>query len=308
MSGDERVDAGRLAGGDVRGQRYPVGRPIEVAGGLRARSARGDIGRTWWSRRFLSVLESITVGGRLARGRNYARRGQVLDLHVNSGAVTARVQGSVPEPYRVRVGVATLPAQTWVAVEQALAASARYSALLLSGTMPPDIEDLFAKAGTSLFPAEPSELAMRCDCPDQQVPCKHLAAVCYLLAEQFDADPFRILRWRGRERDILLAALRRERAAPSAGVLSTVDAPVAGQPSEHDPAVTLAPRSAPGPAPALAPERFFLPPVPLPKRPVTPPAEADLLLRLLPVPAEDLGGPQVVAQLRAAYRRFSAGA
>ncbi len=49
---------------------------------------------------------------------------------------------------------------------------------------------------------------MSCNCPDWGVPCKHLAAVCYVLAEAFDADPFAMLAWRGKGRDDLLAALR----------------------------------------------------------------------------------------------------
>ena len=46
---------------------------------------------------------------------------------------------------------------------------------------------------------------MECSCPDWGVPCKHLAATFYLLAEAFDADPFQILHWRGRDRETLLA-------------------------------------------------------------------------------------------------------
>ena len=49
---------------------------------------------------------------------------------------------------------------------------------------------------------------MNCNCPDWGVPCKHLAAVCYVLAEAFDDDPFAMLAWRGKGRDELLAALR----------------------------------------------------------------------------------------------------
>jgi uncharacterized Zn finger protein len=52
---------------------------------------------------------------------------------------------------------------------------------------------------------------MDCSCPDWEVPCKHLAATCYLLAESFDADPFEILAWRGRGRTELLDRLRRLR-------------------------------------------------------------------------------------------------
>jgi uncharacterized Zn finger protein len=68
--------------------------PIRVEGGLKARSARGAIGESWWSKRFLAVLESFALGTRLTRGRAYARKGQVLSVDVGPGKVTASVQGS----------------------------------------------------------------------------------------------------------------------------------------------------------------------------------------------------------------------
>jgi len=45
-------------------------RPVRVDGGIKARSARGAIGQRWWSVRFIEVLESLGVGGRLGRGRS----------------------------------------------------------------------------------------------------------------------------------------------------------------------------------------------------------------------------------------------
>jgi uncharacterized Zn finger protein len=185
----------------------PASKPLPVEGGLKARSKRGAIAQSWWSERFIAVLESIVVGGRLERGRAYARRGQVVDLHLDTGAVTATVQGSRAQPYRVRAGLAAFGAAEWAEVTRALADDAWYAAKLLAGEMPADIEDVFASVGLSLFPAGAGELSMDCTCPDWGVPCKHLAAVFYLLAESFDDDPFGILAWRGRDREALLAAL-----------------------------------------------------------------------------------------------------
>ena len=176
----------------------PASRPRAVEGGLKARSTRGAIAQTWWSGRFIAVLEAIIVGGRLQRGRNYARRGQVLSMDVTAGLVSALVQGSRVQPYRVRIGLDAFGQPEWAAAERALAGSAWYSAKLLAGEMPEDIEDVFAELGLALFPASATELSMYCSCPDWQVPCKHIAAVFYLLAEAFDDDPFRILAWRGR--------------------------------------------------------------------------------------------------------------
>src|SRR6266487_325346 len=205
-------------------------RPRDVDGGIKARSKRGAIGERWWSLRFIGVLESFGMRSRLARGRNYARRGQILEFALTTGVVTARVQGSRPRPYRVRIQVLPLTSAQWRQVEQALAGQALFRAKLLAGEMPAEIEEVFAGCGTPLFPRSAHDLEMSCSCPDWEVPCKHLAAVCYVLAEAFDSDPFGMLAWRGRGRDDLLAALRRLRAAapaPPRPVLDVADRPLA---------------------------------------------------------------------------------
>jgi len=200
-------------------------RPIPVEGGVRARSKRGAIGEQWWSRRFIAVLESWGMSGRLQRGRNYARRGQVIEFELTQGKVTARVQGSRPVPYTVSIGVLPLTTAQWRNVQRRLASQALFRAKLLAGEMPAEIEGVFAECGTPLFPRSPADLYMHCNCPDWEVPCKHLAAVCYVLAEAFDDDPFQMLAWRGKARGELLAALR---AGTPRQAASSPDPPAAG--------------------------------------------------------------------------------
>jgi uncharacterized Zn finger protein len=191
-------------------------RPRRVEGGIQIQSSRGTVARSWWSARFVAVLESLGVGGRMARGRNYARSGQIVSCEVDAGAVVALVQGTRPTPYKVRIGIPAWGKQDWSRAEQALADDAWYAATLLAGGMPPEIEELFAGLGLALFPTSQRDLSMDCTCPDATVPCKHLAAVFYLLAEQFDADPFEVLALRGRDRETLLANLRRLRGSTAA--------------------------------------------------------------------------------------------
>lgn len=191
-------------------------RLIRVEGGIQINSTRGAVARTWWSKRFLAVLEQIGVGGRMSRGRTYARQGQIVSLDVAAGGAVAQVQGTRPRPYTVRVGVPAFGKAEWGEVADALVADASYAAALLAGEMPREIEDVFAAAGLPLFPATARDLALDCSCPDHTVPCKHLAAVCYVLAERFDADPFEILALRGRDRETLLDELRARRAAAGA--------------------------------------------------------------------------------------------
>lgn len=191
-------------------------RPRRVEGGIQITSARGKVARTWWSGRFLAVVESLGIGGRLTRGKAYARAGQIVSLDVDAGGAVAVVQGSRPAPYKARIGVPAFGKAEWGQVLDALAADASYAATLLAGELPRDIEDVFTRLGLSLFPAGPRDLVMDCSCPDYAVPCKHLAAVFYVLAERFDTDPFQILALRGRDRETLLDELR-ERRSPAAG-------------------------------------------------------------------------------------------
>lgn len=187
---------------------YPPPSRPRPADGIRARSRRGKIGATWWSRRFIDILESFPgLEARLVRGRRYARAGQVLDLEIKPGLVTSRVQGSHRRPYEARIETLTLSAKDWARVEQVMASRAVFLAKLLSGEMPRDIEQAFVETRLSLFPTSARDLTTDCSCPDWSNPCKHVAATYYLLAEAFDADPFLIFRWRGRDRGELLASL-----------------------------------------------------------------------------------------------------
>ena len=125
-------------------------RPIRVAGGIQINSTRGAVARTWWSKRFLSVLEQIGVGGRMARGRAYARQGQIVSLDIDAGGAVAKVQGSRPRPYAVRVGVPRFGKAEWAEVAEAMVADASLTAALLAGDMPHEIEDVSTKVGLSL--------------------------------------------------------------------------------------------------------------------------------------------------------------
>ena len=119
-------------------------RPLPVDGGIVARSRRGTIGESWWSHRFIELLESFGVGSRLTRGRHYARTGQVVELDVEAGVVIAKVQGSRFTPYKVRIRAKVLSDAQWRRVEKAMASQALLLARLLAGEMPRDIDDVFA--------------------------------------------------------------------------------------------------------------------------------------------------------------------
>jgi uncharacterized Zn finger protein len=212
---------------------FPPSTPRDVKGGIRAHSRRGTFGRSWWARRWIGALEALELGGRLARGRAYARRGQVIEIAVEKGQAAARVQGSRREPYQVELAMRTLRGDEWGRVAAALAREARFAAALLAGEMPPDVEEAFRAAGVPLFPRERGDLLTSCSCPDVSNPCKHIAAVHYLLGEEFDRDPFLVFRLRGLDRDELIALVGAE---PAAGPAAAEAAAPAAEPLPADPA------------------------------------------------------------------------
>jgi len=287
--------------GNPRWWEYSSSGPIAVEGGIKAKSKRGAIGEQWWSQRFIGVLESLGMSGRLQRGRSYARRGQVMEFSLSTGKVTARVQGSRPSPYKVEITVLPLTTAQWRAVESRLAGQALFRARLLAGEMPAEIEQVFADAGTPLFPRSAADLTMRCSCPDWEVPCKHLAAVCYVLAEAFDADPFAMLAWRGKARDDLLTAIRGRPAgaAPAGG--GAVAPPAGVSPAlavlSDITGSALAESLADFWSPGLSQARLRA----LPTTPVTPP---DLLLRLSDPPPVVIRGTSLRDLLTVAYTRL----
>jgi uncharacterized Zn finger protein len=238
-----------------------------------------------WSARFVEVLESLGLGDGLDRGRRDARAGMVLGMTLSTSVVVGQVQGTGETVHRVRIGVKALDGGDWDRVEAALAASALFSAKILAGELPQEIEAVFEELGLRLFPNTLRELSMDCSCPDWQVPCRHLAAVCRLLADSFDTDPFRILAWRGRDRQRLLTGLRTRRES-----------------SEDEPA-----EAAPAVRPLTEELAAFwaMPAQPLPASGEPPPGEPDELLdQLGPLPIT-VRRQGIVDLLRPAYRVFT---
>jgi uncharacterized Zn finger protein len=152
----------------------------------------------------------------MERGRRYARGGQVRDLIVKAGRLEARVQGSRAMPYRVSVRSEAASKAQWRSLELLFASRLGWAAQLLAGEMPANLETAFAGAGAALFPRRWADLQVSCGCPDDAEPCKHIAAVLYVFAQQLDGDPWLLLAWHGRDRQTLLQALQQGPAGPAA--------------------------------------------------------------------------------------------
>jgi uncharacterized Zn finger protein len=159
---------------------------------------------------------SAEYANRLPRGKTYARAGRVHDLVIARGDINALVTGSRPFPYEVHVAVARLSDQVWDRAVFAMAQGARFAADLLAGRMPEQVDAAFKEGGSSLFPGSEADLSTECDCPDWANPCKHIAAVHFVVGAALDRDPFLLFELRGRTKEQVLGALRAARADSAA--------------------------------------------------------------------------------------------
>jgi uncharacterized Zn finger protein len=183
---------------------YTPTKPIETKGGIKSK-AKGGV--HWWSKRWYDFMETFNLGARLARGKSYARKGQVIDVSVESGLVQGRVQGSRRTPYEVSIRFEPISEEGWERIVSRLGEQILFSAQLMAGEVPQELEDFFQAEGASLFPVLKRRADMHCNCPDSSNPCKHIAALFYVLGDAFDRDPFLLLELQGMPRDKLATLL-----------------------------------------------------------------------------------------------------
>lgn len=147
------------------------------------------IASTWWGKSWNSNLERYAdYSNRIDRGRSYVRHGSVLDLQINTGKVTALVQGTRSQPYRVEVTIKGIDKIKWQRMKKLCGDGLTSLQAFLSGKFPSDLADLFFTKDAGLFPS-PREIDFSCSCPDWAHMCKHVAATLYGIGARLDEDP-----------------------------------------------------------------------------------------------------------------------
>ena len=180
---------------------------IKTKGGMQVKSRSGEIAQKWWSKRIISILDHYGWSNRLQRGRSYARSGQVLSISVKPGLIESKVQGSRTTPYKITIKVPIIPDEAWSSIITSLRSNTEMVSQLLSGAVPPELENVFSKQKYTLFPETSRDIEMDCSCPDYATPCKHISATFYVFAYNLDTDPMMILQLRGKSREEIVKAL-----------------------------------------------------------------------------------------------------
>jgi len=162
------------------------------------------IAKTFWGSAWCKNLEAYSdYANRLPRGRTYARNGSIVDLHITTGKVEALVQGS--SLYKIQITFSTLAAARWAAFKKQSAGRVTNLIDLLQGRLSKEILADLTHRDSGLFPA-PSEIKMKCSCPDWAGMCKHLAAVLYGVGARLDEKPELFFTLRGVEVSELIAS------------------------------------------------------------------------------------------------------
>lgn len=151
---------------------------------------RKKYGTTWWGKQWLNSLNNIDNSNRLPRGRSYANKGAVLEINFNQNEIDALVQGSRRKPYKVKIQVSPFTALEKARILELITANPLFLSQLLNRRLPPDLNQACTNQGVKIFPASWKDINGSCSCPDWALPCKHLAAVLYLVANEIDKDPF----------------------------------------------------------------------------------------------------------------------
>ena len=244
-------------------------------------------GTTWWGQLWITALEKLgdDFENRLPRGKKYAEEGAVSHFTVSPGEIQAKVHGR--KTYNVTLGLPALTSGQWDKALDRIFQESRFVASLLAGEMPQGLDETFRESGASLYPRVPKELQTHCDCPDWANPCKHVAAVCYIMAEALDRDPWLLFDLRGMTKEDVLEGLQAKRDAPEAEAAAT-GASKPGRPKKSVTVADLLPRRKPMADPWLrmSEATYDQPPVPMPEvaLPRAIPADPSVFIQLGPLP------------------------
>ena len=159
--------------------------------------ARETYGKTWWGQQWLNALSQIDYSNRLPRGAAYARRGAVREIKVEGGSIKAKVSGTQPSPYKIFIKVPQFKDAEKKKLIDAIAQHPQLVSKLINHELSPQAMSISREVGVKLFPDSWRDLPMSCSCPDWAVPCKHIAAVIYMMSREIDNDPFLVFSMHG---------------------------------------------------------------------------------------------------------------
>ena len=167
--------------------------------------------RNWWTEKWLELVEKLESGNRLTQGRTVAKNGQVIYIKIQKGFIFAKVQGDRLKPYQVRIEANKISEKIWGEILTDISANAFLVSKLYTADLPEKIAEMFAARNTSLIPLMEQDLRAGCTCADWANPCKHSAAVLYIIADMIEKDPLLLFKLRGKTKEEIYEIFRVKR-------------------------------------------------------------------------------------------------
>lgn len=93
-------------------------------------------------------------------------------------------------PFRVGISVPLFTASEKQRFVEAIAQSPTLLDKISRRELPPELLQIAESQHIRIFPDSWKDFSLHCSCPDLAVPCEHMAAVIYEMAEEIDKNPF----------------------------------------------------------------------------------------------------------------------
>ena len=147
-------------------------------------------GVTWWGQQWLHSLSLIDYSNRLPRGKSIAITGKVRSIDVKGNQINAKVQGEKPVPFRVGISVPLFTADEKRRLLEAISQNPPLLDRISRRELPQELLQIAESQHIKIFPESWKDFSLHCSCPDMAVPCAHMAAVIYEVAEEMDKNQF----------------------------------------------------------------------------------------------------------------------
>ncbi len=199
--------------------------------GITLRSRRGPVGRTWQGQALQTALEAMLGRAGTSRGKADARAGNVQWIDVAAGRVRGGVRGIDDAEYEASIDLPVFRPGDREAALAILQGHPDLAARLASGELPEAVHEELAAQEVPLLPSGASQLSHDCSCPEWPGPCRHVAALAFVLVEAVDEAPLHLLTLRGLALEDLVAPLGSSAPTGATGLMEPTGSAGHGTPS-----------------------------------------------------------------------------
>ena len=145
-----------------------------------------------WARLLASAVVRDEGSAMAERARGLVREGAVGRVSVEEGTLAASVAGC-----SVAISAKPVPPRIWASMTRFARGNRPLEEAVEGRVQSVHLEHVMIEDWSEPLVPRPYELGRSCSCDGDGDLCEHVAALAYAVAEEIDADPSLLLRWRG---------------------------------------------------------------------------------------------------------------